>query len=232
MTEPETTYPRRLLAVLLATLSAASMVAAASGSASAAPRPKPAWLPTAAHTANIAADGTPHNARLTIPRIGIHGLKVIAYRGKTDDARGTRIQNHGIAAASYGPHGGVGPGGIGNYQVAGHRSSHGAPFRRTPSLPVGARIYIDVDEHGAQWRYVYRVVRTRWVDFRSAASLRRQRAAVPGHPGATPHRAWMTLSTCATPEDHAHGDFWHDRFGNPQHRIDKIAVLVRREPRS
>jgi sortase A len=34
------------------------------------------------------------------------------------------------------------------------------------------------------------------------------------------------LSTCATPEDHAAGNFWFDRFGNPEHRIDKIGVLV------
>lgn len=36
----------------------------------------------------------------------------------------------------------------------------------------------------------------------------------------------ITLSTCATPEDHADGNFWSDRFGNPEHRIDEIGVLV------
>jgi sortase A len=187
----------------------------------------PHWWPSNARSARIASDGTPRDARLTIPRIGIHRLRVIAYRGTTDDAPGTRIQNRGIAASPYGPHGGVGPGGIGNYQVTAHRTAHGGVFRRTPSLPRGARILVDV----GHWRYVYRVVRTRWVDFRSARSLHRQRAAVPGHPGASPHRGYLTLSTCATPEDHARGDFWTDRLGNPQHRIDKIAVLVRREPR-
>jgi sortase A len=39
--------------------------------------------------------------------------------------------------------------------------------------------------------------------------------------------AMITLSTCATPEDHAAGNYWSDRFGNPEHRIDKIGVLVR-----
>ena len=191
---------------------------------------RPPWWPSAAKSRAIASDGAPRDARLSIPRIGMHGLPVIAYRGRTDDGPGTVIQNRGIAAASIGPvrdGGGVGPGGIGNYMVAAHRSSHGAPFWRTPSLPRGARAYIDA----GRWRYVYRVLRTRWTDFRSPRSLRLQRAAVPGRPGVKPRQAWMTISTCATPEDHARGNFWADRLGNPQHRIDKIAVLVRREPR-
>ena len=40
----------------------------------------------------------------------------------------------------------------------------------------------------------------------------------------------ITLSTCATPEDHARGNYWSDEFGNPEHRIDKIGVLVERRP--
>jgi sortase A len=35
------------------------------------------------------------------------------------------------------------------------------------------------------------------------------------------------LSTCATYEDHAVGNYWADEFHNPEHRIDKIGVLVR-----
>ena len=189
----------------------------------------PAWWPTVAHSKAIASAGAARNARLTIPRIGIHQLPVIAYHGSTDDAPGTRIQNRGIAAASIGRpgKGGVGPGGIGNYLIAGHRTSHGGVFGRTPSLPKGAKILVDA----GRWRYVYRVVRTRWVDFRSQHSLKLQRSAVPGHPGKKANRAWLTLSTCATPEDHAAGDFWTDRLGNPQHRIDKVAVLAKRKPR-
>jgi sortase A len=37
----------------------------------------------------------------------------------------------------------------------------------------------------------------------------------------------ITLSTCATVEDHAAGNYWSDRFDNPEHRIDKVGVLVR-----
>ena len=52
-------------------------------------------------------------------------------------------------------------------------------------------------------------------------------APVPGRPGTEPTRAMITLSTCATPEDRAEGNYWSDEFGNPEHRIDKIGVLVR-----
>ncbi|WP_345527014.1 sortase domain-containing protein [Nocardioides endophyticus] len=182
----------------------------------------------ATHVAKPAefSSGKPRNARLTIPAVGIRSLKVVAYRGKTDDAPGTRIQNRGIAASSHGPRGGTGPGGLGNYQVTAHRTSHGGVFRRTPSLHRGDRLLVDV----GRWRYVYRVVTTRWVSFRSAKSLREQRAAVPGRPGVKPKKGYITISTCATPEDHARGNYWTDRFGNPEHRIDKIGVLVRRMP--
>ena len=170
------------------------------------------------------SDGHPRNARISIRAIGIHRLPVIAYRGKTDDGPGTKIQNRGIAASPYGRQGGIGPGGIGNYQVTAHRTSHGGVFNRVPSLDRGDKVYVDA----GRWRYVYRITRTRWVSFRSAKSLRAQRAAVPGKPGRRAHRGFITISTCATPEDHARGNYWTDRYGNPEHRIDKIGVLVRR----
>lgn len=182
--------------------------------------------PVIADTAAV-SDGQPRDARISIPALGIHRLRVIAYRGRTDDGPGTRIQDRGIAASPYGPNGGTGPGGLGNYQVTGHRSTHGAVFRRVPSLRRGDVIRVDA---GA-WRYVYRVTRTRWVSFRSETSLRKQRAAVPGKPGAVPRKGYLTLSTCATPEDRARGNHWTDRHGNPEHRIDKIGVLVKRVPR-
>lgn len=97
-------------------------------------------------------------------------------------------------------------------------------FRYTPSLRNGTRILVDA----GRYRYVYRVVKTRWVSFRSAKSLRAQRAEVPGEPGKKATRAWLTLSTCATPEDRARGNDWTDRFGNPEHRIDKIGLMVNR----
>ena len=75
-------------------------------------------------------------------------------------------------------------------------------------------------------RYTYRIVATRKTSFRSERSLAKQSAAVPGRPGVKPTRAMITLSTCRTPEDRAEGNFWSDRFNNPEHRIDKIGELI------
>lgn len=172
---------------------------------------------------SIVSDGRPRRARLSIPAIGLHDLVVVPYVGETDDAVGTRIQDRGVAASPHGHRGGVGPGGLGNYQVTAHRTSSTQAFRRLPALRVGHRAVVEAD--GV--RYVYEIRRTRETSFRSPRSLAEQRAAVPGRPGASPTRAFLTLSTCATPEDHAQGNYWADELDNPEHRIDKVAVLVR-----
>ena len=203
-------------------------------SASAAPAPSstPAAPPSPSRTASgdergpEPGDGRPAAARLTIPDLGLRDFPVVPYRGRTDDARGTAIQNDGDLASPHGPQGGTGPGGIGNYQVTGHRLSSTMPFRYLPRLTRGDVVH--VESRGS--RYVYRIVATRETSFRSPASLREQRAAVPGRPGVEPTRAVITLSTCATIEDHAEGNYWSDRFDNPEHRIDKIGVLVRVRP--
>jgi len=169
------------------------------------------------------SDGQPRRAVLSIPAIGLHDLPVVPYVGSTDDARGTRIQDGGVAASSHGPTGGTGPGGLGNYQVAAHRLSSTQAFLQLPNLEVGERAIVVA----GGVRYVYEIRTTRKTSFRSTQSLAEQRAAVPGRPGVAATRAFVTLSTCATPEDHARGNFWSDEFGNPEHRIDKIGVLVR-----
>jgi sortase A len=168
------------------------------------------------------SDGRPRRATLTIEAIGLRDLAVVPYRGFTDDAPGTLIQDGGVAASPHGPRGGTGPGGVGNYQVTAHRTSSTRAFEFLPRLRVGARVVVET----AKRRFVYEIVATRETSFRSARSLARQRAAVPGHPGRAPTEAMITLSTCSTPEDHAEGNYWSDEFDNPEHRIDKIGVLV------
>ena len=170
----------------------------------------------------LASDGRPRASRLSIPALGIDGLRVRAYRGSPDDARGTAIQDGGIAASPYGRNGGVGPGGIGNHLVTAHRTSSTRAFARLPRLRNGAKVYLVAGGR----RYTYRIVATRKTSFRSERSLAKQSAAVPGRPGVQPTRAMITLSTCRTPEDRAEGNFWSDRFNNPEHRIDKIGELI------
>jgi len=161
-------------------------------------------------------------ASVSIPSIGVRTLSVVAYTGHADDLPGTRIQDRGLAASPRGPRGGIGPGEIGNLIITAHRTSAGGPFRRLPSLPHGEHILIT--SGGVVYDYV--VTGTMTISFRSARDLARQSAPVPGHPGRTATRAMITLSTCATPEDHARGNYWKDELGNPEHRIDKVGVLV------
>lgn len=158
---------------------------------------------------------------LSVPSVGISGLRVVPYEGTTDDVPGTRIQDLGHAASPYGKLGGVGPGQVGNFLITAHRLSAGGPLRDLPSVDKGDTVLVTVG--GVE--YTYEIVATRKTSFRSERSLGEQRAAVPGAPGAAPTQAMITISTCATPEDHAEGNFWSDAQGNPEHRIDKIGVL-------
>ena len=168
----------------------------------------------------------PRRSFVTIPAIGLRDFPVVRYRGTSDDAPGTALQNAGEMASPRGPRGGTGPGEVGNYIVTGHRLTGTAPLRYSPSLRRGDRIRVRTGDTV----FVYEVRRTRWTSFRQPASLRAQRAEVPGRPGETATRPMITLSTCATLEDHANGNYWSDRFDNPEHRIDKIGVLVATRP--
>ena len=186
----------------------------------------PTPTPTPTPTGPTPSDGSPREARLSIPAIKVSGVVVQPYQGWTDDGPGTAIQNRGIAASPFGPRGGTGPGGVGNYQVTAHRTTKPAPFRDLPALVDGDLAHVDA----GGVRYTYRVTATRETSFRSPTSLAEQRAAVPGRPGVAPTQAMITLSTCLTPEDHAAGNFWTDQYDNPEHRVDKIGVLVETAP--
>jgi sortase A len=184
--------------------------------------PTPTAAPTPTPPPVLASDGRPREARLSIPALGLERLRVQHYRGSPDDARGTRIQNGGILASPYGSGGRTGVGGIGNYLITGHRTSSTRPFAQLPRLKKGAKVHLVA----AGQRYTYEITTTRITSFRSKRSLAQQSAAVPGKIGVKPTQAMITLSTCRTPEDRAEGNFWSDRFHNPEHRIDKIGVLV------
>ncbi|WP_405588201.1 sortase domain-bontaining protein [Streptomyces sp. NBC_01190] len=201
---------------------AGGAAASTAGPSGRAPAVAGATMTAADRPARRATDPRDLNASLTIASIGIRALRVVPYQGTTDDWPGTRIQDRGIAASPHGGQGGVGPGEIGNYLVTGHRVAAGGPLGRVPSLKKGQRVLITA----GGTVYEYKITETRITSFRSARSLTEQRAAVPGFPGKRPTRAMITVSTCATPEDDAAGNFWRDDKGNPEHRIDKIGVLV------
>jgi sortase A len=182
--------------------------------------------PTEQPTEEPDAVPEPRRSFVTIPAIGLRDFPVVRYRGTPDDAPGTALQNAGEMASPRGPRGGTRPGHVGNYIVTGHRLTGTAPLRYSPSLSKGDRILVRTGDTV----FVYEVRRTRWTSFRQPASLRAQRAQVPGRPGETATQPMITLSTCATLEDHADGNYWSDELDNPEHRIDKIGVLVATRP--
>ncbi len=190
------------------------------------PTTEPSTEPTGSPTSQPTIRPEPRRSFLTLPRIGLEDFPVVRYRGSPDDGPGTEIQNGGPMASPRGPGGGVGPGQVGNFIVTGHRTSHTAPLADLPAVRPGDRVLVESD--GTV--YVYEITRTRITSFRSKALKAAQVAPVPGRPGVEPTRPMITLSTCATPEDHARGNFWADQFGNPEHRIDKIGVLVDERP--
>jgi sortase A len=200
---------------------APSATAGAPGSVTPASPAPGSGAPVSTEPPAPAFDPRTETAVLSVPAIGLEDLRVVPYEGTTDDWPGTRIQNRGVAASPYGDRGGVGPGEIGNYLVTAHRLSAGGPMRDLPALDKGDSVFVTAG--GSVYEYV--ITETRQTSFRSERSLAEQRAAVPGHPGEKPTKAMITLSTCATPEDDAAGNFWRDDKGNPEHRIDKIGVL-------
>lgn len=225
---------RRLAPLATALLAVVVVGAGCASDQQAAPAPSPpssassSPSPSTPPPTSSASPASPEPPRsfLTIPRLGLRDYPVIRYRGSPDDAEGTRLQNDGSLATPRGLRGGTAPGEIGNYIVTGHRLSSTEPFRYLPSLPNGSRVWIRVGDV----EHVYEVRRTRWTSFRSVKSLAAQRAPVPGRPGVEATRSMITLSTCATIEDHAVGNYWSDEFDNPEHRIDRIGVLVASRP--
>ncbi|MGW7449992.1 class E sortase [Streptomyces sp. NPDC054787] len=211
-----------LMAACTTTQAAAGAAAPASPTTAAAAAPASAPAATAAMPSKPpVASVQPEASVLSIPSVGITGLRVKPYEGTTDDAPGTRIQDEGVAASPYGKRGGVGPGQVGNFLVTAHRLSAGGPLRDLPGVAEGDSVLVTVGDVV----YTYEITGSRKTSFRSERSLSEQRAAVPGKPGVAPTQAMITISTCATPEDHAEGNFWSDAQGNPEHRIDKIGVL-------
>ncbi|MFI1399504.1 class E sortase [Streptomyces sp. NPDC020681] len=196
--------------------------AAPSTSAAKAVQPAPAPPPPSPEPAPTKTSTRTQTSSLSIPSIGLKDLKVVPYEGTTDDWPGTRIQNKGVAASPYGESGGVGPGEVGNYLVTAHRISYGGPLNNLPAVEKGDSVLV---ASGGKV-YEYKITETRETSFRSERSLAEQRAAVPGQPGQKATEAMITISTCATPEDNADGNFWRDDRGNPEHRIDKVGVLA------
>lgn len=81
------------------------------------------------------------------------------------------------------------PGGLGNFAVAGHRTTYAKPFNRVEELQVGDPLVVRTTDN--IW-YVYRVTSTQVVMPSEVSVI----APVPGDPGAVPTERFITLTTC------------------------------------
>lgn len=103
------------------------------------------------------------------------------------------------------------PGQVGNFAVAGHRTTHGAPLYDIDRIAVGDPIVVETSQG---WD-VYTMQRQRVVKPDAVEVL----AAVPDHPEATPSAAWMVLTSC------------HPKLSAAK-RIVAYALLDRHVPRA
>jgi sortase A len=81
------------------------------------------------------------------------------------------------------------PGQIGNFAVAGHRKTHGEPFRHLDELRAGDLVYVET----AQAWYTYVVDADPVIVPPTDVGVV---DPVPGQPGASPTASLITLTTC------------------------------------
>lgn len=117
-------------------------------------------------------------ALIRIPRFGADWVRpVIAGTDRSVLARGV---GHYTGTA--------GPGQVGNFAVAGHRTTYGRPFHDVDRLRDGDRVVVETRAEV----YVYEVYDREVVRPSDVEVI----APVPGDPGATPTDALITLTSC------------------------------------
>lgn len=126
---------------------------------------------------NPSNDGTPF-ATVAIPRFGSSWLQPVV--------QGTALAELGIGVGH--EPGSAMPGQVGNFAVAGHRTTHGRPFNMIADLQAGDKITVTTDTA----TYVYVVTGHQIVSPADVSVF----APVSNHPGAKPTVAVMTLSSC------------------------------------
>jgi sortase A len=117
-------------------------------------------------------------AILHIPRLGDKSIPVL--EGTTLDLLGRGVGHYKESAM---------PGQVGNFAVAGHRKTHGEPFRYLDGMRTGDLIVV---ETATTW-YTYREDRAPFIVEPTDLGVV---APVPGHPGEPPTQKLITLTTC------------------------------------
>lgn len=134
---------------------------------------------------------------LRVPRFGkdfevpiLPGADLNDHRGSPTKAKVDDALARGVAW--YEP--GAKPGEVGNFVVAGHRVTHGEPFKDFPKLKAGDKVYVETRE--AEYTYVLRNGGTEIiVPFTATWPL--DPVPDPDQPDAEPTEPLMTLVTCS-----------------------------------
>lgn len=189
---------RREVAALERSWGAVPSPGAASPGAGA-PGDDPAVTPTASATAPASAatsappspsKGGAHDLAFAVIRIPRIGVTAPIAEGISKKA----ILNHGYVGHYPGT---AGPGGAGNFALAGHRNTHGEPFRYINRLRVGDTVQVET----SAYRYTYVIRKTLPATSASDGTVIAPVPYSSVHPAARMHGAahYITLTTC-TPE--------------------------------
>lgn len=105
----------------------------------------------------------------------------------------------------------AGPGAVGNFAVAGHRTTYGRPFHDIDKLRTGDVVVVET-------KTAYSVYAVKRHDIVAPTDVQ-VIAPVPDHPGAKPTERWMTMTAC------------HPKYSAAQ-RYVVFAQLVKTYPRA
>lgn len=173
------------------------------------PSPEPTQDPVRRDMPAPTMDEPPHLttfATMYVPRWGLDYVQAISQGTSNSDVLDVLGVGHYEGTAM--------PGGIGNFSVAGHRTTYGKPFNRVEELVVGDPIVVQTE---TTW-YVYRISSTQIVLPSQVEVI----AAVPGQPAVVPTEAFMTMTTCHPMYSareryivHATLDYWMESTDGP-----------------
>lgn len=169
-----------------------------------APRPQPA-TPANAQPTDPWSNGRAF-AILRIPRLGADYARPILQG--TDHDTLTQGLGHYPGTA--------GPGQIGNFAMAGHRTTYGRPLHEIDRLRPGDKVIVETRESYS----VYAVAGHEIVSPTQVAVV----APVPNQPGVTPTEAWLTMTACHPAYSAAQRYVVHAKFEGTYPRSSGLPV--------
>lgn len=117
-------------------------------------------------------------AIVRIPRLGAHYARPLL------EGTGRDILQDGIGHYD----GTAGPGAVGNFAIAGHRTTYGRPFHDIDKLRSGDLVVVET-------KAAYNVYAVRRHEIVAPSDVR-VIAPVPDKPGAKPTERWLTMTAC------------------------------------